>query len=252
MDEGKPSLMGEHSGSCACNKLMAALDRQHEAHWQLHQLNVHYHQADAFRYSLNSFLRVIKEIPAIVQMQLQGEQGFKPWFKTQRDALLSDPLFSAFSKHRDFIVHQGMLKPFSYARVGTTRDGRSLKIGIPFPTDVFEDSDEIIAHFVKICESDDFLLGLASGYDDDSQFPCVQRAWYLSPFPSEEVRTVAIRAWKLTGGLLSETLTWLGHEPTSYDSFPCLASHEDPVTMLRVYKKSIFDDVLRSRVTKEP
>jgi hypothetical protein len=236
-----------HPGSCVCNRLTAALDRQNEAHWQLHQLNEHYHQADAFRYSLNAFIRVIKEIPGIVQMQLQREYGFKAWFRAKLDELHADPLFSALSKHRDFIVHQGMLKPSSYAHIGTTRDGLTLKIGFPFPADVFEDSDDIMARFVRACQSSDLLFGLAAAHGDDSQVPCVRRAWHLAPFPDVEVRALAIRAWKVTGALLSDTLTWLGHEPASYDAFPCLPSHESPAIMIRMYEQSIYDDVVRMR-----
>ncbi len=236
-----------HKDSCVCKKLTAALDRQHEAHWHLHQLDAHYHQADPFRYSLNSFLRVLKEVPQIVRMQLQGVTGFKAWFEQESGALTSDPIFLKFSKHRDFIVHQGMLVPRSFVHVGTTRDGRTFKIGIPFSASVLEDSEEIMARFVAACGSDDFLYGVAVAHGDESQFPCVYRKWFLSSFPDDEARTVAVRAWKRVGAMLSATLTWLGHEPTSYATHPCLPRHEDPATMFQVYEQSIFDDVIRAR-----
>ncbi|SAL62522.1 hypothetical protein [Caballeronia humi] len=32
-------------------------------HWHLHQMEAHYHEPDGFRYSLNSFIRAVKEVP---------------------------------------------------------------------------------------------------------------------------------------------------------------------------------------------
>jgi hypothetical protein len=237
----------EHHGPDVCAKLLPALDRQNEAHWHLHQMDANYHHADPFRYSLNSFLRSIKEIPQQVQMALQHEAGFKAWFANEYAELKSDSLFQQFAKHRDFLVHQGMLVPTSYVHIGTTRDGETFKVGIPFPIDVLEDSDDAMTRFVAACGKSDLLYGLAVGHGDDSQVPCVRRVWRLASFPDEEVRTVAVRAWKRVGSLLNATLTWLGHARTSYESFPCLPSHEAPATMFRVYESRLFDGVKRGR-----
>ncbi len=241
------ALDHEHQGPTVCAKLSSALDRQNEARWHLHQMDANYHRADPFRYSLNSFLRAIKEVPQQVQMALQRESGFKAWFEREHSALRSDPLFSQFAKHRDFLVHQGMLVPSSYVHIGTTRDGQTFKIGIPFPIDVLEDSDDAMTRFVAACGKNNFLYDLTVAHGDDSQFPCIRRVWRLASFPDEEIRAVAIRAWKRVGSLLGATLMWLGHAPVSYEKFPCLPGHEDPRTMFRVYDKSVLKDIVRSR-----
>lgn len=49
--------------SCAHDNLELSLDRWQECHWHLHQMELHYHQPDGFRYSLNSFIRAVKEVP---------------------------------------------------------------------------------------------------------------------------------------------------------------------------------------------
>ncbi len=38
-------------------------DRFEEAHFYLHQMEVFYHEADPFRYNLDSFIRALKEVP---------------------------------------------------------------------------------------------------------------------------------------------------------------------------------------------
>lgn len=35
--------------------IIHAYDRIQEAHWNIHQMEQHFHESDAFRYSLNSF-----------------------------------------------------------------------------------------------------------------------------------------------------------------------------------------------------
>lgn len=99
-------------------RISAALDRFQEAHFWIHMLEAHYHQADLFRWHLNVFLKALKEVPQLVGMALQKEPGFAGWYKPARKQLTSDPLMAALSKNRDFVVHQGMLKLGSRGAVG--------------------------------------------------------------------------------------------------------------------------------------
>jgi hypothetical protein len=94
----------------AYDKISSALDRFQEAHFWIHKLEDHYHDADLFRWHLNVFLKAIKEVPQLVIMALQNERGFPAWFKAVRALLSEDPLMSELSLNRDFVVHRGMLK----------------------------------------------------------------------------------------------------------------------------------------------
>jgi hypothetical protein len=231
----------DHGPGCACAQMEDALDRHTEAHWYLHQLNEHYHEADPFRYSLNSFLRSLKEVPQILQMQLQNKKGFKEFFAPLRSSLQQDPLFGSLSKKRDLIVHQGMLMPESKVYVGFSKGpGRGLKLGINFPASPSEDSDAVMARFVAFCvEHPDAVFIFLP---DPDQLACVRRIWKLSDIPDVEIRQLAAQAWKRVGELLCETLVWLGHDAVNFD-FPCMQQHLSEDTMIRLYPREIFAEV---------
>lgn len=228
----------ENHGTGACLKVASTLDRQDEAHWLLHQLNAHYHSADAFRYSLNSFIRVMKEVPQLITMELQNHPGFTEWFAPHKQELFRDPLFARLAEQRNFIVHRGMLVPKSWAHVGvTTGPEKFFKIGIPFPASPLDDSDEIMRQFVETCGRVEIFRSMMGPYP--GQHPCICRQWQLEAFPDEEVRHVAVRAWKRVGDVIAAALEWLGHPPVSYD-YPCLPLHEDPRVAWKDYSPEIF------------
>src|SRR5712671_1061887 len=83
-------------------KISASLDRFQEAHFWLHMVEQYYHAADPFRWHLNAFLRALKEVPQLLQMELQAHPDFKVWFAPKRRALADDPLIGVLSRHRDF------------------------------------------------------------------------------------------------------------------------------------------------------
>jgi hypothetical protein len=112
---------------CPHSNIEAALDRWQECHWHIHQMELNYHLPDPFRYSLNSFIRAVKEIPQILQMELQNASRYRSQFKPLIDSLHSNELFSTLHKTRDFIVHRGMLEVLSKGSVGTT-EGRGIKV----------------------------------------------------------------------------------------------------------------------------
>jgi hypothetical protein len=43
-----------------------SLDRWQECHWHIHQMESNYHEPDGFRYSVNSFIRAVKEVPQML------------------------------------------------------------------------------------------------------------------------------------------------------------------------------------------
>ncbi len=116
----------------ALNKISASFDRFQEAHWWIHALELHYHDADLFRWHLNAFLKAIKETPLLLQKELQNQPGFPAWFKPQKNKLQGDQLLRFLSRQRDYVVHRGMLKPGSRGTIGIT-EGRGIKLGISMP-----------------------------------------------------------------------------------------------------------------------
>jgi hypothetical protein len=184
-------------------RLSPALDRLAEAHFWLHGLEAHYHNASPFRWHLNAFLRAIKEIPQLIAMGLQNRSGFPTWFRRHRDALSSDPLIQKLAKERDFIVHQGMLTPNSSAAIGIT-EGRGMKLGLGMPVSPLTDSDDAMRLYLR---GTDFLALLQ---DDEDSIPCVERHWRLDAFGDEDIVDVCARAWLRTASVITTVLAELG------------------------------------------
>ena len=190
----------------AIAKVDATLDRLQEAHFWLHKLEQHYHDANEFRWHLNSFLKAIKEVPQLLRMELQNEEGFKIWFSSRSEELSKDALLSTLSKNRDFVVHRGMLVPTSSAFLGVT-EGRGLKLGVKFPLHPLEDSDAGIQRYLGVIKEKTDVLGLL--IEDEDSLPCVAREWRLSEF-EKEVLDVCAEAWLKTAKVLEDTVRWLG------------------------------------------
>lgn len=205
---------------CVHSSLASALDRWQESHWHLHQVENNYHGADAFRYSMNSFIRTLREIPIIVCMELQNKSGFPEWHRPLKMALeRDDQLIHQIIKHRDFIVHRAMLVPGSECHIATIR-GRTVKMALPFKVDPFEDSREALERFISRTKEVPELLSLLA--PDDVQLIGVMREWRIKGIELEVV--AAFRAaWMRMGKYLSDVLVYLGGEPLLYENPPCFA-----------------------------
>jgi hypothetical protein len=185
----------------------SALDRYCEAHFYIHAMIDHYHTADAFRWSLNSYLRALKEVPQLIQMSLQKCDGFKTWFGDLAAVYLSDPLVRYLSKQRDIVVHREMLVPQSSGAIGVT-EGRGMKLGFGLPFDPLEDSDFAIMGYLLASEGRD-ILGILK--EDEDSLPCVERIWRMAAF-DDEIITLASHALDKAGELLSHVYQWLEQE----------------------------------------
>lgn len=205
------------------SKLPSSLDRFEEGHFHLHAMQRFYHHADEFRWTLGCFTRALKEVPQLVQMELQGQPGFSAWWKPKRRELMADPLIDFFRKRRDEIVHRRMLVPASSGAIGVTR-GRGLKFGLALPIDPRENSDDAMrAHVMAIKDLGEDLLGVLA--QDDDTLPCVQRVWRLKPF-TEDVVELAAAAWLKVGNALQECSEWLGFTRPEL-SLNCLHASEN-------------------------
>jgi hypothetical protein len=213
--------------NCPHTKIEAALDRWSECHWHIHQMETNYHTPDLFRYSLNSFIRAVKEIPQILKMELQNEAKFKSQFKPLIDSLKSNNLMSKLNEKRDFIVHKGLLEVESSGNVGTTK-GRGIKISIPIHVAPYETTQEAYDRFKTLCKNNKNLRDLA-GPDCDSR-PMIRREWKIPDFPDIELLELSVNAWRLVGEVISKIVQHLGGEALDL-SFSCRHNPEKVKTV---------------------
>lgn len=193
----------------ALDRIPAAFDRFQEAHFWIHGMEGYYHVSSHFRWHFSAFLKALKEVPQLLQMELQTEPDFAPWFRAQRDLLNRDPLIAHLSKQRDIVVHHDMLVPNSRCSVGIT-ELRGMKLGMGLNLNPLEDSDHAMHRYLYAAAERGDFLGILT--PDEDSIPCVQREWRLTGF-DEEIIGLCARAWLRTGETLAEVLRWLGVQP---------------------------------------
>lgn len=178
------------------DSLSSSFDRIDEAAWFIRLMEENYHNADKFRWSLNSFLRTLKEIMQLVTMETQGNKKIADLVATKKSELYKDPLIGFLYKQRDIVVHKSMLRPASSGSVGFTR-GRGMKISLGLPIDPLSDSEEAIKKYIYHAAKDfDFLGILYTEEDGGGECTCVQRVWRLEHFPDDEITSLAASAWE--------------------------------------------------------
>jgi hypothetical protein len=193
----------------ALDRIPASFDRFQEAHFWIHGMETYYHLSAHFRWHFSAFLKALKEIPQLLQMELQNEPGFIAWFRDRRDLRARDPLIAYLSKQRDIVVHRDMLVPNSRCSVGIT-ELRSMKLGMGVSSNPLEDSEHAMHPFLyMVAERGDVFSILTP---DEDSVPCVHRIWRLTGF-DEEVIELCARGWLRTGETLAEVIRWLGAEP---------------------------------------
>ncbi len=192
------------------SSIESSLDRLNEAAWSIRMMEDNYHQADQFRWSLNSFLRVIKEVIQILTMELQNKPEILECFKIEKARIHEDSFMKNLFKQRDFVVHQSMLKPASSGSVGFTR-GKGLKLGIGMPINPLEDSREAILKYIQHVATDKDFLGILYTEDDGGgEYTCVQREWRLDILPEHEIIELSASAWQVVGDIVYEVASRLG------------------------------------------
>ncbi|QOK28053.1 hypothetical protein IIE26_05125 [Cytobacillus oceanisediminis] len=215
--------------------ISSAYDRLEEAHWNIHQMEENYHESDPFRFALNSFIRVIKEVPQILQMELQNRDGFKEWYINRRRLTTQDPLISDLFKKRDIVVHKSMLRPKSSAVLGIT-EGRGFKLGLGLPLDPFQDSDVLIIQYLFLNnekEGEEDIFGILGS--DEESLPCIERHWGLDPF-EEGILELAVQAWNTIASLINDTVIWLGEDPSELHlTLKCI--HSSAAVSVRTYRR---------------
>jgi len=220
--------------------LTSTIDRLEEAHWNIHQMEDFYHESDPFRFALNSFLRVIKEVPQILQMELQGTPGFTAWVRERRQSLFDDPLLSDLFKKRDIVVHRATLKPRSQAILGLV-EGRRLKFGLGLPLDPMHDSDVLMVRYLSVCadgNDEQDVFGILM--DDEDSLPCIERHWGLKPF-EQDILDLAAAAWSEVAKFVSDAQIQIGQEPCNHQ-LPCI--HSSASVQIRRYQRDWINRAL--------
>lgn len=218
---------------CAHQIIEASLDRWHECHWHLHQMESNYHSPGPFRYALNSFIRAIADVPEMLTKNLERHEAVRRAIKPRLKEVVATDLFSLLRLRRNFIVHQGMLDVESRGSIGTI-EGSRIKISFPFRVEPWESSDEAYERYKEVCRTDPLWRGL--GPDCDSS-PVLWRTWMISQFPGKDLLDVAFEAWKLMGDLLSDSVVELGGQPLDL-SMPC--RHDPESVRLKRYSQREF------------
>lgn len=219
--------------TCVHTHLEASLDRWHECHWHLHQMEANYHFPDAFRYSLNAFIRAVADVPEMLAKNLERHEAARRMIKPQREACAATPLFSVLKLRRNFIVHQGMLAVQSHGAV-YAMEGNKVKLSFPFRVETWESSDEAYERYKEVCRNDKLLRGL--GPDCDSS-PAIVRTWLIPEIPGRDMLEVAFEAWSLVGQLLSNAVIALGGEPLDL-TMPC--RHQPELVRIKRYSQREF------------
>ncbi len=168
--------------SCPFSNLSDALDRLLEARWNLKNAKDNFHNPEDFRYSINAFIRSIKEVPQITSMQLQNAPNYKSEIKPVLDKLKSDSLFFVLSKKRDFVVHRGQLDLKSSGFMGAT-EIRIDKMVMKCQISPKESSEEAYLRYLESCKKDKMIRNMF-GPDCDS-FPFVSREWKIDEFDDD-------------------------------------------------------------------
>lgn len=178
------------------DSLSSSFDRIDEAAWFIRLMEENYHKADKFRWSLNSFLRTLKEIMQLVSMEVQGNKELSKLVANRKAELSKDPMIGFLYKQRDIVVHKSMLKPASSGSVGFTR-GRGMQLGLGLPIDPLSDSEEGIKRYIYYAAKEKDYLGiLYTEEDGGGEYTCVQREWKLAQFPEDEITKLAATAWE--------------------------------------------------------
>lgn len=205
--------------------IASSLDRLREAHYWLHQMELNYHFANRFRWSLNSFLVALKEVRPILNRELQNKKGFKAWKEPVYERLRENQLLSYLIKTRDVAVHQDRIRLRSSGAIGLYQGGLRFAVGMPIDPD--DDSDTAIISVLS--RGDPF--GLMT--PDEDTMPCVRRFWRLPEY-DEEVVQLCSMAWLAVGGLMSDAIRWLCAEEVEFD-LTC-RMHDDQM-LFRLYDR---------------
>lgn len=226
-------MSGLSKEACVHTQLEASLDRWNECHWHLHQMEINYHLPDAFRYSLNSFIRAVADVPELLTKNLERHEAVRLYMKPQLTALNTNELFSVLKLRRNFIVHQGMLAVQSNGAIHNM-EGNKVKLSFPFRVEVWESSDDAYERYKEVCRTDKFWRGI--GPDCDSS-PAIMRTWLIPQFPDRDLLEVAFDAWALMGQILSDALIALGGEKLDL-SMSC--RHEPEFVRIKRYSQREF------------
>lgn len=80
--------------SCPHQPIESTLDRWHECSWHLHQMEGNYHEPDAFRFALNSFIRAIADVPELLIKNLERHESVRRAIK-QKSRSFRQPRYLA-------------------------------------------------------------------------------------------------------------------------------------------------------------
>jgi hypothetical protein len=195
----------ERSDACP---LPLSHDRISEAHWFLHQMLEHYHHPDVFRYSANAFLSALKSATVMLRLDLE-RAGRNEWRQEKFAPLLADPLFAAFSKGRDIVLHQSSLINGSRVELGLFKYYK-VKMALQRDLRTDEPSHSLLARVVhQNAERGGFFVPVEHPWIGEQLG--VRRMYYEPKLsPDLDVVTASHEAWLKVRRLVGEAHELLG------------------------------------------
>ena len=197
-----------------------SVDRLEEAHWFLHQMIMWYHEADPFRFSLNSFIRSLREVDHMLRAELKPFDKHVTWYRTRIEQLSKEePLLQKLVKTRNLIVHQQMLAPSSKATIGIC-DLRGIRSGVMMDVSPFIDTKLLAENAKKRSRGGGLFIP-----DEDQAFG-VERRWGIKEWGEQEILELCSKVWLKIASLFDEVLVRFGGVPVQV-GLSCLHEQEN-------------------------
>ncbi|PHG79761.1 hypothetical protein [Bacillus wiedmannii] len=174
-------------------------DKFEEAHYFLHMMINHYHNADGFRFNMNAFIQALRNITFALQSEKRKIPNFDSWYEEKQKWMKESLLLRNFVEGRNIVVKRGNLAIRSEAHVGLFRY-RKHKLGMIVPVNPFLSSEELLQNAEKyfvgfLIDKEHTAIGEQCG---------LSRKWVVEDIGEGEVLQLCFEAWRIIGQLLIE------------------------------------------------
>lgn len=212
VDEGDAGPAGlahacEATGGCP---VPSAHERFSEAHWFLHQMISNYHTPLIFRFSANAFMSALKSVVDMLRVDLERASE-NEWRRDRFEAMRTDPVFEAFSRGRNIVLHQRPLVRSSRVEVGLFKYSRQ-KIVYAWDLKTDEPSASVLERFraANLIFPDDVR--------PEGEQLGVRRIYHEPKLSADhDVLTASNLAWTRVGELLRDAHDLLGYGFDDHD-----------------------------------
>jgi hypothetical protein len=180
-------------------------DKLGEAHYFVHQMVDHYHEPDAFRYSLSAFLQAARNITFVLQSEMSGKVGFDEFWKLRQEEMRANADLKLLNDARVTVVHKSSLIPASSMFIGHFKYGRPKSGLANVPLDPMMESIEALTLGRRASQMFEHPHRMWSGEEFG-----LQRMWALTASPGRELVQFALGTLETVARVFSQTHEWAG------------------------------------------